>query len=56
MPLETLITEATRYARFTMKMSGSLAPMMMASTDHGIILFSPELQIDNGSGFINENE
>ena len=46
MPLEALIAEATRYARFTMKKSGSLAPMMMASTDKGIILFSPDRMSD----------
>jgi|UniRef100_UPI0037841DE3 hypothetical protein len=40
--LDTLITEATRYARFTMKTSGCLAPIMMAATDQGIILFSPD--------------
>ncbi len=30
--LNALIAEATRYARFTMKKSGDLAPIMMAST------------------------
>jgi len=49
MPLEALITEATRYARFTMKMSGSLAPMMMASTAKGIILFCPNGLSDTGA-------
>ena len=42
MSLEALIAEATRYARFTMKMSGSLAPIMMAATEQGIILYSPD--------------
>jgi hypothetical protein len=32
MPFQSLIAEATRYARFTMKQSGFLVPMMMAST------------------------
>jgi hypothetical protein len=49
MPLEALITEATRYARFTMKMSGCLAPMMMAATEQGIILFSPDRLSDTGA-------
>jgi hypothetical protein len=30
--LNALIAEATRYARFTMKTCGDLAPVMMAST------------------------
>jgi hypothetical protein len=47
--LNSLITEATRYARFTMKKSGSLAPVMMASTDKGIILFSPNGLSDTGA-------
>ncbi len=42
MTLQSLIVEATRYARFTMKQSGFLIPIMMASTDKGIILFSPD--------------
>ena len=49
MPLDSLIAEATRYARFTMKQSGFLAPMMMASTDKGIILFSPDKMSDTGA-------
>lgn len=49
MPLEALIAEATRYARFTMKKSGCLAPMMMASTDKGIILFCPNGLSDTGA-------
>ena len=47
--LQPLIAEATRYARVTMKKSGFLAPMMMASTDQGIILFSPESMSDTGA-------
>jgi hypothetical protein len=47
--LDSLITEATRYARFTMKQSGCLAPIMMASTDKGIILFSPDKMSDTGA-------
>jgi hypothetical protein len=49
MPLQSLITEATRYARFTMKTSGCLAPIMMAATDQGIILFSPDKMSDTGA-------
>jgi hypothetical protein len=40
--LNALIAEATRYARFTMKTSGDLAPIMMASTVQGLILFIPD--------------
>ena len=47
--LNSLITEATRYARFTMKKSGSLTPIMMASTGQGIILFSPDSMSDIGA-------
>ncbi len=47
--LHSLITEATRYARFTIKKSGSLAPVMMASTDKGIILFCPNGLTDTGA-------
>jgi hypothetical protein len=47
--LDSLIAEATRYAQFTMKKSGSLAPMMMASTDQGLILFSPDSLSDTGA-------
>ncbi len=46
---QPLIAEATRYARFTMKKSGSLAPIMMASTDQGIIVFSPDSMSDTGA-------
>lgn len=49
MPLKSLIAEATRYARFTMKQSGFLIPIMMASTDKGIILFSPDKMSDTGA-------
>lgn len=49
MLLPALIAEATRYARFTMKKSGSLAPIMMAATDQGIILFSPDKMSDTGA-------
>lgn len=49
MPLEALIAEATRFARFTMKKSGFLAPIMMASTDQGLILFSPDSMSDTGA-------
>jgi hypothetical protein len=49
MPLQSLIAEATRYARFTMKKSGFLVPIMMASTDKGIILFSPDKMSDTGA-------
>jgi hypothetical protein len=47
--LQPLIAEATRYARFTMKKSGFLAPVMMASTDQGLILFSPDSMSDTGA-------
>lgn len=47
--LPSLIAEATRYARFTMKKSGFLVPIMMASTDQGIILFSPDKMSDTGA-------
>ena len=49
MPLKSLIAEATRYARFTMKKSGSLTPVMMASTDEGMIMFSPDRLTDTGA-------
>jgi hypothetical protein len=49
MPLQSLIAEAMRYAGFTMKQSGFLAPIMMASTDKGIILFSPDKMSDTGA-------
>jgi hypothetical protein len=47
--LDPLIAEAKRYARFTMKQSGCLAPMMMASTEQGVILFSPNSLSDTGA-------
>ena len=43
--LDPLIAEATRYAHCTMKQSDCLAPIMMAATDQGIILFSPDIVI-----------
>lgn len=49
MPLQSLIAEATRYARFTMKQSGLLVPIMMAATDQGIILFSPDKMSDTAA-------
>ena len=49
MTLNSLITEATRYARFTMKKSGCLAPVMMASTGQGLILFTPDSLSDTGA-------
>ena len=49
MTLQPLIAEATRYARFTMKTSGCLAPIMMAATGQGIILFSPDKMSDTGA-------
>ena len=49
MPPEALIAEATRYAGFTMKQSGCLAPIMMAATEQGIILFSPDKMNDTGA-------
>jgi hypothetical protein len=47
--LDPLIAEATRYARFTMKQSGFLVPIMMAATEQGIILFSPDKMSDTGA-------
>ena len=49
MTLPDLIEEATRYARFTMKKSGFLAPVMMASTEQGLILFTPDSLSDTGA-------
>jgi hypothetical protein len=49
MTLPDLIEEATRYARFTMKKSGCLAPVMMASTKQGLILFTPDSLSDTGA-------
>lgn len=49
MQLEARITETTRYARFTMKKSGFLVPTMMAATEQGIILFSPDKLSDTGA-------
>lgn len=47
--LDAILQEATRYARFTMKKSGCLAPIMMAATDQGIIFFSPDKMSDTGA-------
>ncbi len=49
MQLKALIAEATRYAHFTIKTSGGLAPIMMAATEQGIILFSPDKMSDTGA-------
>lgn len=49
MQLKALIAEATPYARFTTKKNGSLAPMMMASTEQGVLLFSPNSLSDTGA-------
>lgn len=40
--LSSLLSEATRYARFTMKKCVCLAPIMMAATDQCTILFTPD--------------
>jgi hypothetical protein len=37
-----LIAEAARYARFILKWDGFIAPLMMASTDDGILMFTPK--------------
>lgn len=47
--LDSILKEATRYARFTMKQSGCLAPVMMASTAEGVIIFSPEQLTNTGA-------
>jgi hypothetical protein len=49
MPLDALISEATRYAQVTMKRSGMLAPVMLAAAEQGMILFSPEQLSDTGA-------
>jgi len=49
MQLKALIAEATRYAHFTIKTSGGLGPIMMAATEQGIILFSPDKMSDTGA-------
>jgi len=49
MPLQSLIAEATRYARFTMKRHERLVPVMMAATPEGVILFSPDQMTDTGA-------
>ncbi|MFZ2280869.1 MAG: hypothetical protein WAW39_23925 [Prosthecobacter sp.] len=48
--LKSLITEATRYARFTMKKCGCLAPIMIAARDPGTILFSMMMHDFNRHG------
>jgi hypothetical protein len=48
MTLQSLIAEATRYARFTMKKNSCLVPVMMAATP-GVILFSPDQMTDTGA-------
>ena len=40
--LSSLIAEAARYAHFNMKRDGFIAPMMMAATDDGILMFTPK--------------
>lgn len=42
MTFPDLLAEADRYARFTMKTCGCLAPIMMAATGQGTMLFSPD--------------
>jgi hypothetical protein len=37
-----LIAEAARYAHFNMKRDGFIAPLMMAATDDGILMFTPK--------------
>ncbi len=37
-----MIAEAARYAHFNMKRDGFIAPMMMAATDDGIMMFTPK--------------
>ena len=49
MQLHDLIAEATRYAQFAMRKSGSLAPMMMAATEEGLMLFTPDKLMDTGA-------
>jgi hypothetical protein len=49
MLLKTLLVEADRYARIIMKKSGFLAPVMMASTEQGLILFTPDGLSDTGA-------
>jgi hypothetical protein len=48
MLLEKLLAEADRYARMTMKKHGKLAPVMMAATPEGLILFTPDGLTDTG--------
>ena len=47
--LDAILEEATRYARIIMRKSGCLAPVMMASTGEGVIIFSPDQLTDTGA-------
>jgi hypothetical protein len=47
--LSSLMDEAARYAHFTMKRDGFLAPLMMAATNEGVLMFSPK-RLDDESG------
>ena len=49
MTFPDLLAEADRYARFTIKRHGRLAPVMMAATPEGVILFSPDQMTDTGA-------
>ena len=48
MTFPDLLAEADRYARLTMKRHGKLAPVMMAATPEGLILFTPDGLTDTG--------
>lgn len=48
-PIQSLIAEARRYARFTMKKSGGIAPVMLASAAQGLIYFCPESMRDGSA-------
>jgi hydroxypyruvate isomerase len=48
MTFPDLLAEADRYARMTMKKHGKLAPVMMAATPEGLILFTPDGLTDTG--------
>jgi hypothetical protein len=48
MTFPDLLAEADRYARMTMKRHGKLAPVMMAATPAGLILFTPDGLTDTG--------
>ena len=47
--LSSLMDEAARYAQFTMRRDGFLAPLMMAATNEGVLMFSPK-RLDDESG------